>query len=155
MLKVSFNIDSAAITCGQNLSKKYDILDKIACIACDAYGLSKTAIFEALLERESLGSTGFGGGIAIPHCKIDGLDTPLGVFLSLAKPIDYVSIDDEPVDLIFALISPSNNGASHLHALAEVSRLLRDEKSCARLRGTHSEDAIFSMLSINSEMNAA
>lgn len=155
MLKINCRIDSQAIACAQNIVKKYDVLEKIASIAHRVYGLSSTEVLDALLERENLGSTGFGGGIAIPHCKINGIVAPLGIFLSLDKAIDYNAIDDESVDLIFALISPVNNGAAHLHALAEVSRLLRDESSCAQLRGTDNVDSIFALLSMNSELSAA
>ncbi len=155
MLKVNCQIDSQAIACKQNIVKKYDVLEKIASISHNVYGLSSTEVLDAMLERENLGSTGFGGGIAIPHCKVAGIESPLGVFISLDKAIEYNAIDDESVDLIFALISPANNGAAHLHALAEVSRLLRDEKSCAQLRGTDNADSIFALLSMNSELSAA
>lgn len=155
MLKVNCRFDSEAIACKQNIVKKYDVLEKIASISHEVYGLSATEVLDAMQERENLGSTGFGGGIAIPHCKIPSIESPMGVFLSLDKPIDYGAIDDESVDLIFALISPVNNGAAHLHALAEVSRLLRDEKSCAQLRGTDNADSIFALLSMNSELSAA
>lgn len=155
MLKINCHIDSQAIACGLHINSKYEVLTKISFIAHNIYGLPQTDILESLLERENLGSTGFGGSIAIPHCKIDGIEAPLGVFISLAKPIDYGSIDDQPVDLIFALISPSHKGAAHLRALAEVSRLLRDEKSCAQLRGTDNADSIFAMLSVDSELSAA
>ncbi len=155
MLKVNCHIDSQAIACKQNIVKKYDILEKIASLSSEIYGLASAEVLDAMQERENLGSTGFGRGIAIPHCKISGIERPMGVFLSLNKAIDYNAIDDESVDLIFALISPVNNGAAHLHALAEVSRLLRDEKSCAQLRGTDNADSIFALLSMNSELNAA
>lgn len=155
MLKINCHIDSNAISCAQNISNKYNLLREISIIAHNAYGLNGSEVLAGMQERETLGSTGFGNAIAIPHCKIDGLDTPLGIFISLSKPIDYDSIDDEPVDLIFAIISPVNNGASHLRALAEVSRLLRDEKSRQQLRGTANADAIFAMLAVNSELTAA
>lgn len=151
MLKVNCHIDRKAIVCGQKIMTKYDILAKIASLASSAYNVSEPLILESLLERESLGSTGFGGSIAIPHCKLDGIDAPMGVFMSLDKAVEYESIDDQPVDLIFALLSPSHNGAAHLHALAEVSRLLRDEKSCARLRGAKNGDSIFALLSVAGE----
>ncbi len=155
MLKVNCHIESQAIACKQNIVKKLDVLDRIASISHQIYGLPTTEVLDAMIERENLGSTGFGGGIAIPHCKITGIESPLGIFISLDKAIDYNAIDDESVDLIFALISPVNNGAAHLHALAEVSRLLRDEKSCAQLRGTDNADSIFALLSMNSELSAA
>ena len=155
MLKVTCRIDSQAIACKQNITKKLDVLESIASISHQVYGLSSANILDAMLERENLGSTGFGGGIAIPHCKMIGVEFPVGVFLSLEKPIDYNAIDDESVDLIFALISPVNNGSAHLHALAEISRLLRDERSCAQLRGTDNADSIFALLSMNNELSAA
>lgn len=155
MLKVNCRIDSQAIACKQNIAKKIDILDRIACISHKIYGLSSAEILDAMVERENLGSTGFGGGIAIPHCKITGIESPLGIFISLDKAVDYNAIDNVSVDLVFALISPTNNGAAHLHALAEVSRLLRDEKSCAQLRGTDNADSIYALLSMNSELSAA
>lgn len=155
MLTINCHLDSSAISCAKNISNKYDLLNEIAAIAHKAYGLDRSNILAGLQERETLGSTGFGNAIAIPHCKIAGLDSPLGIFVSLSKPIEYDSIDGEPVDLIFALISPVNNGAAHLRALAEISRLLRDEKSRQQLRGTENEDAIFAMLAVNSELTAA
>lgn len=155
MLKINCRLDSNAIACDDNISNKNDVLKAIASLANKAYGLSESEILGGLQERETLGSTGFGNAIAIPHCKIEGIDTPQGVFISLKEPIAYDSIDGEPVDLIFSLISPKNDGAAHLRALAEVSRLLRDEKSCQQLRGAKNEDAIFAMLAINSELSAA
>lgn len=155
MLKINCHIDREAIACGLNINSKYDVLTKISSMAHSVYGQSQSDILESLLERENLGSTGFGGAIAIPHCKVGGIKEPLAIFISLTKPIDYRSIDNQPVDLIFALISPDNNGASHLRALAEISRLLRDEKSCAQLRGTNNVDSIFAMLTVDSELSAA
>jgi len=155
MLKINCRIDSKAIACDQKISSKYELLGNIASISSRVYGLSESKVLEGLLERESLGSTGFGSAIAIPHCKIDDIEAPVGIFISLKNAIDYDSVDEEAVDLVFALISPINNGAVHLRALAEVSRLLRDDKSRTQLRGAKNEDALFSMLSINSELSAA
>ena len=155
MLNINCRLDSAAISCKDGSLTKYQVLSKISTLASRTYDLSEEAILDGLLERENLGSTGFGGGIAIPHCKLEGIEAPLGVFLSLSNGLDYDSVDEQAVDLVFALISPSNNGASHLRTLAEVSRLLRDEKSCLALRGAKNEDAVFAMLSVNSELSAA
>jgi nitrogen PTS system EIIA component len=102
-----------------------------------------------------LGPTGFGGGTAIPHCKVDGLDSPVGVFVRLAKPVDYDAIDDEAVDLVFALFSPVNDGAAHLKALAEVSRMFRDEASRSQLRGAKDADALYALLAGFEERDAA
>jgi len=155
MLEINCRLDSRAVACSENITEKAKLLEKIAYKAQEAYNLPYSDVLDGLIERENLGSTGFGGGIAIPHCKIDTVKSPLGVFLHLPKALDYGSVDEQPVDLIFSLISPRNDGAAHLRALAEVSRLLRDEKSCAQLRGAKNEDALFALLAVNSERNAA
>jgi len=110
-------------------------------------GLDQKLIVTALNEREKLGSTGFGAGIAIPHGKIDGLPRVTGYFARLATPIEFQAVDGLPVDLVFMLLSPTDAGADHLKALASVSRLLRDRDLVAKLRGARSRDAIFALLS--------
>ena len=109
-------------------------------------GLTAKAIVACLSEREKIGSTGFGGGVAIPHCKVDGLERVTGYFARLAAPIDFQSLDGLPVDLVFVLLSPPDAGADHLKALAGVSRALRDRNLTAKLRGARSRDAIFALL---------
>jgi PTS system nitrogen regulatory IIA component len=108
-----------------------------------------------MVERERLGPTGFGGGTAIPHCKVSGIDMPVAVFARLSKPVPYDAVDDEPVDLVCGLISPAQDGASHLRALAEVSRLFRDEKFLAQLRGAADSAAMFAVLTLSEERDAA
>ena len=103
-------------------------------------------IFDVLLEREKLGTTGVGTGIAIPHGKLPGLDTLHGMFARLESPIDFEAIDEQPVDLIFLLLAPESAGADHLKALARVSRLLRDSDACESLRRAESSDDIYSLL---------
>jgi PTS system nitrogen regulatory IIA component len=103
-------------------------------------------IFDVLLEREKLGTTGVGTGIAIPHGKLPGLDTLHGMFARLESPIDFEAIDEQPVDLIFLLLAPESAGADHLKALARVSRLLRDSGACESLRRAESSDDIYSLL---------
>ena len=108
---------------------------------CDAKAL------EAQLNmREGLGSTGFGDGVAIPHGRIESLEKPFGVFVRLATPVDYDSVDDLPVDCVFALFSPEADGASHLRVLARISRRLRDSDFVAKLRGARSTDAVYALL---------
>ncbi len=136
-------------------SGKAAILAKLAALASKTYSLDAAILLDGLEERERLGTTGFGGGTAIPHCKVAGIDAPVGVFLRLAKAVDYESVDDVPVDLVFGLISPAHDGAAHLRALAEVSRMLRDEKSCAQIRGAADADALFALLTLNEERDAA
>ena len=111
-----------------------------------------TEIFDVLLERERLGTTGVGNGIAIPHGKLAGLKKLHGVFARLSTPIDFEAIDERPVDLIFLLLAPETAGADHLKALARVSRLLRDQAVCEKLRKTDTADALYILLT---EGNAA
>ncbi|MBL4788142.1 MAG: PTS IIA-like nitrogen regulatory protein PtsN [Kordiimonadaceae bacterium] len=109
-------------------------------------GLNEREIFAKLLEREKLGSTGVGRGVAIPHARIDGLKGVTGIFAKLATPIDFDSVDDHPVDLVFMLLAPEEAGTDHLKALAKVSRLLRDNATCEKLRKTADASALFAML---------
>ena len=118
-------------------------------------GRDAKAIVEALTEREKLGSTGFGAGVAIPHGKLEGLSRVVGYFARLTNPIDFQSVDGLPVDLVFLLLSPPDAGADHLKALARVSRMLRDRETVAKLRGARSRDAIFALLSGVEALNAA
>lgn len=124
---------------------KKALFQTLAAIAAKSTGLDAKIIVERLAERERLGSTGFGGGVAIPHGKIDGLNHVVGVFARLASPIDFAAIDDMPVDLVFLLLSPPDAGVEHLKALARVSRRLRDRGFVAKLRGAGSEDALYAL----------
>lgn len=118
-------------------------------------GLTARVVTERLTDRERLGSTGFGGGIAIPHGKVEGLTGIVGLFVRLDRPIDFEAVDDLPVDLVFALLSPPDAGAEHLKALAGVSRRLRDRGFVAKLRGAGSRDALFALLSDTGQRDAA
>jgi PTS system nitrogen regulatory IIA component len=103
-------------------------------------------IFEVLLQRERLGSTGIGGGVAIPHAKLPKLEKLVGVFARLENPIDFDALDGEPVDLVFVLLAPEAAGADHLKALARIARLLRDPKVADKLRAVADSDQMFSVL---------
>ena len=103
-------------------------------------------IYDVLLERERLGSTGVGNGIAIPHGKLAGLKRLQGLFLRLEPAVDFDSVDEQPVDLVFLLLAPESAGADHLKALARVSRLLRDRQVCEKLRGAEHPDALYALL---------
>lgn len=127
-------------------ASKKQALQELARKAADLTGQHERAIFDVLLERERLGTTGVGHGIAIPHGKLPGLNRVHGLFARLDKPIDFDSIDDQPVDLVFMLLAPEQSGADHLKALARVSRLLRDAGVCAKLRGTDNADAVYAIL---------
>jgi len=133
-------------------TSKKQALQELAERAAAVTGLHERQIFDVLLERERLGTTGVGNGIAIPHGKLAGLKKLHGVFARLSTPIDFESIDERPVDLIFLLLAPETAGADHLKALARVSRLLRDQSVCEKLRKTDSADALFILLT---EGNAA
>jgi PTS system nitrogen regulatory IIA component len=136
-------------------TSKKQALQELANKAASIVGLHERAIFDTLLERERLGTTGVGVGIAIPHGKLPDIDRIYGLFARLRKPIDFDAIDDQPVDLIFLLLAPETAGADHLKALARVSRLLRDKSFCDKVRGCESAEAIYALLTEASETRAA
>jgi len=148
-------ITEGSIVSDCKVTGKHDLLALISDTAARQYMLDADLVCEGLDEREKLGSTGFGGGSAIPHCKYSGLDAPVGVFIRLAKGLDYGAVDGNDVDLVFALISPADDGAAHLRALAEVSRMLRDPDSCAQLRGASDAAAMYALLTSIHERYAA
>jgi PTS system nitrogen regulatory IIA component len=127
-------------------TSKKQALQELAQRAAKLVRLPERQIFEALLERERLGTTGVGQGVAIPHAKFPGLDKLYGLFARLEQPIDFEAIDDRPVDILFALLAPEDAGAEHLKALARVSRLLRNQAICAKLRATDDAAAIYAIL---------
>jgi PTS system nitrogen regulatory IIA component len=112
-------------------------------------------IFDTLLQREKLGSTGVGHGVAIPHGKLAGLDRLVGVFARLDKPVDFDALDDEPVDLMFLLLAPENAGADHLKALARIARVLREPSIASKLRAANDASAIYALLTQPVASNAA
>jgi PTS system nitrogen regulatory IIA component len=136
-------------------TSKKQALQDLAKRAAEVSGLHERAIFDILMERERLGTTGVGNGIAIPHGKLPSLERLHGLFARLEQPIDFHAIDERPVDLIFVLLAPENAGADHLKALARISRLLRDKSICDKLRGTDSAEALFAILTESQEDRAA
>lgn len=122
-----------------------DISERAALIT----GLPDRELFELLLQRERLGSTGIGDGIAIPHCRIQGLQRMVGLLLRMDKPVDFESLDGQPVDLIFVLLAPDHAGADHLKALARIARLLRDRTVLERLRTAHDPSALYAIVTEN------
>lgn len=144
-----------AVRSGTAAGNKKKLFALLGEAAAAAYGLDATAVADRLSEREKLGSTGFGGGIAIPHGKIPELAGVRGLFVRLDKPLDFASVDDLPVDLVFALLSPPDAGADHLKALARVSRRLRDRAFTAKLRGAGSADALYALLAGTEARDAA
>lgn len=144
-----------AIVSGLATTSKKVLLQQIGTLAAPIVGVEARLLIERLAERERLGSTGFGGGVAIPHSKLPGLDAPTGVFARLAQPIDFGAVDGMPVDLVFALFSPEQAGSDHLKALARVSRRMRDRAFLAKLRGAGSRDALVALFTAPETRNAA
>ena len=135
-----------AVLASVKTSGKKALLAELASRAANVFGLEERRLFDRLIEREALGSTGIGGGIAIPHGRMPSLTTPRGVFARLAHPIAFDSIDERPVDIVFLLVAPEGAGADHLKALARVSRLLRDRGLVDKLRATESAEALYALL---------
>ena len=136
-------------------TNKKQALQELAKRAAAMTGIPERTIYDVLIERERLGSTGIGRGIGIPHGRLPGLDTLCGIFARLDRPVPFDAIDDQPVDLIFLLLAPEGAGADHLKALARVSRLLRDRTVCEKLRGTDNTDALYALLIDRTPSHAA
>ena len=137
------------------VSKKKQALQEITRRAAAITGIAERAIYDVLAERERLGSTGIGKGVAVPHGKLAELTRLHGFFARLERPIPFDSVDNQPVDLMFVLLAPVDAGAEHLRALALVSRMLRDDAICQKLRGTDNADALYALLTDRTETNAA
>jgi PTS system nitrogen regulatory IIA component len=117
--------------------------------------LSEREVFDTVLQRERLGSTGVGNGIAIPHGKINSVKRIAGVFAQLETPVDFEALDDQPVDIVFLLLAPENAGADHLKALSRIARMLRDPERIAKLRTAHDASLIYELLTAQPTSNAA
>ncbi|MEG8026014.1 PTS sugar transporter subunit IIA [Sphingomonas aurantiaca] len=144
-----------AVQTGVVAATKKAVFQHIATMAAETVDADVKTINERLTAREKLGSTGFGGGVAIPHAKLDGLAQVTGVFVRLAQPVDFQAVDDLPVDLVFMLLSPTDAGAVHLKALARVSRRLRDKAFLEKLRGAGSPDALYALFTADEVRDAA
>jgi PTS system nitrogen regulatory IIA component len=155
MTEISSLLVPGAVAAGANITTSKALFQQLGQVAEREYGLPATDVVDRLTERERLGSTGFGGGVAIPHGKIDGLTQVVGLFVQLAQPVDVKAIDDLPVDLVFCLLSPPDAGSEHLKALAQVSRWLRDRTFVAKLRGAGSADAIYALFAASQARDAA
>ena len=130
---------------GQSAGKKR-LFQDLGDIAAQAYGLSSDLVIDGLQERESLGPTGVGHGLALPHARLEEVDRICGIFLRLEKPLNYDSVDRQPVDLVFALLAPKESGVEHLKALALVSRTMRDAGVCAKLRANTDPNKLYAIL---------
>lgn len=148
-------LTSDTVRASLKVGSKKQALQEIATILAGAHDLPEREIFDTLLERERLGSTAVGRGIAIPHGKLPGLEQVVGAFVKLDRPIDFDALDDQPVDLVFAMLAPVGAGADHLKSLARVSRLLKEQALCEKLRGAESADALYALLSQHADMRAA
>ncbi len=134
---------------------KQSILDRLTERFAGVYGLDPVLVLERLEEREKLGSTGFGRGVAIPHARISDLGRPVAVFLRLDSPVAFDAADGMPVDMVFGLLSPEAAGAAHLHALAAISRMMRDDKLHAALGEATNAEALYALLANGIDRDAA
>src|SRR5437773_7093098 len=137
-----------AIVPALKVNSKKQILQELAAKAAELCGQSERTILETLQQREKLGSTGVGNGIAIPHGKLPKLNKLFGLFARLERPVDFEALDSQPVDLVFLLLAPETAGADHLKALARIARLLRDQDVAKKLRASRDAQAIYSVLAL-------
>jgi PTS system nitrogen regulatory IIA component len=144
-----------AIIPALKVNGKKQALQEIAAKAAELIGQSDRAILEILLQREKLGSTGVGNGVAIPHGKLGKLNKVFGLFARLERPVDFEALDGQPVDLVFLLLAPEGAGADHLKALARVARLLRDPEVARKLRESRDAEALYAVLALPSASSAA
>ena len=148
-----------AVMTGLSVTSRKALFQQLGTLAAPvigpATGIDAREVTERLAVREKLGSTGFGGGVAIPHAKLDGIAAPVGLFIRLGQPIAFDAVDDLPVDLVFALLSPTGAGSDHLKALARVSRQLRDRAFLAKLRGAGSRDALYALFTASDARHEA
>jgi PTS system nitrogen regulatory IIA component len=146
---------ASAVLPALKVKNKKQALQELAAKAATVSGADEREIFDTLLQRERLGSTAIGRGVAIPHGKLPKLERLVGLFARLERPIDFDALDREPVDLIFLLLAPEAAGADHLKALARVARLLRDEKAAEKLRTARDVDSLFAVLTTSPASHAA
>ncbi len=145
-MKISDIMTVNNISVAIKANSKRQLLQELAEKAAEITGITERTIFDIVLERENLGSTGFGGGTALPHGRLADIDKVYGFFARLSTPVDFEAIDGKPVDLIFLLLSPEGSGADHLTALAQVSRILKDEATCEKLRQAETREQIYALL---------
>ncbi|WP_077962609.1 PTS IIA-like nitrogen regulatory protein PtsN [Ensifer adhaerens] len=144
-----------AIIPAMRANSKKQLLQELAAKASKITGLPEREIFDVILQRERLGSTGVGNGIAIPHGKLNNLPSIIGIFARLDAPVDFEALDDQPVDLVFLLLAPEGAGADHLKALSRIARVLRDQDMVAKIRSSDSASAIYTLLDDDATSHAA
>jgi PTS system nitrogen regulatory IIA component len=140
---------------GLRPGSKRHLLQELADAAAAVSGLPAKPILDSLIQREKLGTTGVGDGLAIPHAKVPGLPKLMGFFAKLARPVEFDSLDDKPVDIVFLLLAPEDAGAEHLKALARIARILRDPALCAKLRQMPDAARAYALLTGRPESHAA
>ena len=155
MIEIAELLTPRSVVAHLRVGNKKQALQEVARRAALATGVAERRIYDVLNERERLGTTGIGRGVAVPHGKLNELTGLYAMFARLDRPIPFDAIDNQPVDLLFVLLAPENAGAEHLRALARISRLLRDDATCEKLRGTDNADALYALLTANPESNAA
>ena len=148
-------LQQSAIIPAMKANSKKQLLQELAAKAAKITGIPEREIFDVILQRERLGSTGVGNGIAIPHGKLKELSQITGLFARLETPVDFEALDDQPVDLVFLLLAPEGAGADHLKALSRIARVLRDSDTVAKVRGTRDANAIHALLSHTPASHAA
>ncbi len=149
-----FNLLPDAVTTA-SADTKASILERLAGIFSEVYGLDRDVVLARVLDREALGSTGFGRRIAIPHARLSGLSRPVAAFIRLDSPVEFDSADGQPIDIVFGLLSPEGAGATHLHALAAISRMMRDERMHEALIEAPGAEALYGLLSNVIDRDAA
>lgn len=154
-MKISDLLQPAAVVATLKAQNKKQLLQELAGRAAGLVRQPDRKIFETLMERERLGTTGVGQGIAIPHGRLADLKDIVGVFARLETPIDYDAVDNQPVDLVFMLLAPEGAGADHLKALARVSRLLRNQQATEKLRAAKTSEALYAILTDTTGMSGA
>jgi PTS system nitrogen regulatory IIA component len=153
-MEVTFKLLPEAVWI-EALTGKRAILAALADRFAQVYQLDRATVLEGLEEREALGSTGFGRGVALPHARIEGIKRPIAALLKLAAPVDFAAADGLPVDLVIGLLSPENSGVAHLHALAALSRMVRDEDVHRALTEAQDTETLYALLTNATDRDAA
>ena len=148
-------LSAEAVRASPKPTSKKRLLQEIAGYCAQLYALDEQSLYDKLQDRELLGSTGMGQGVAIPHARVEGLEHVHAAFLALEEPVEFEAVDRQPVDLVFVLIAPENAGAEHLKALAKVSRVFRDEQTRTKLRSTQDPAALYAILTEPAASQAA
>ncbi|SES09482.1 PTS IIA-like nitrogen-regulatory protein PtsN [Tranquillimonas rosea] len=154
-MQLSTLLKPSAVRVIGTLSSKKRLFQELGDIAASVHGLRTQDVVEALLEREGLGPTGVGQGVALPHARLAGLESVQGAFVRLEKPIEFDAVDRKPVDLVFALFAPEDAGVEHLKALATVSRTMRDSALCTKLRANVDPLTLHAVLTEGASIQAA